>query len=498
MQSLLLSALLAIIATVGFAWPVSASDTAAATAFAKGDFARAEAEWKGPAENGDADAEYGLGEVYEQGKGDYRGAERWYAKAAEHDSAQAKYRLMLIYMAGNKQFPPDLARAYGWMLLASEGGAQSVTLDDLRRQLDTHLSSQERSEGQKFADAWNKARKPPAPAPAPAPTPPAPPPTPKPEEQVAATPPVPTPPAPTPPAPTPPAPTPPAPAPTPPVPVAPTPKPEEPVAAAPSPPPPAIPSMPAPTPPAPPAPKPDEQVAAIPPPPNMRAEIEAAVKGINCAAARVREPDNGGTPVLIGSVPDEQAKSKLTAIAARFPQGQRPEVRLDVVPAPLCRSVVRIENFPIDGVAKTGLIQLMLLGNPVLHENQPSQVEIKSQASYPLTLRIDYFTLDDQVLHMWPNDSIASTQVGANETRRFLHRKSAGPDQDWLVGGAPFGTELIVAIATPKPLNLGGNRPLVEPAATYLRDLTNALRLQNAAGGPPSLVATTFIHTAGQ
>jgi hypothetical protein len=558
-----------------------ASNSAAAAAFAQGDFARAEAEWKSGAESGDADAEFGLGEVYEQGKGDYRGADRWYGKAAAQGNAEAKYRLMLIWMAGNTQFSPDLAKAYGWMLLASEEGGQPKILSELRRQLDANTSDETRAAGRKFAEAWKAARHPPAPAPkAPMPsasTPPAStPPASAPGEQVAAASPQPPPvtPAPTPiPTPSPPQAPPSAPVATP----VPTPQPGPQVASAPEAPPasapgptpgpqvtapPKPPAPPAaepapspqvtapskpptppaaepapspqvtapPKPPAPPATEPapgpqvtgaaqtppaaapapvappisppvsptNEQVAAIPAPPpvNPRAELDEALKGLSCAAVHVRSGANGATTVS-GSVPDERDRAKLTTIAANLPPAQRPDMHVDVIPAPLCHSVVQFDNFAHDGVAASGGIEVTLLGDPVLHPNQPIQVEIKSLATYPVVVRIDYFTLDNQVLHMWPNQFIPGTPIGPGETRRFLHRRPDGPDPDWLVGGEPFGTELISAVATPRALNLGANRPMIESAESYLHDLTNALRLTRAAGGQPTLVATTFIHTAG-
>jgi hypothetical protein len=503
-----------------------ASNAEGAVAFSQGDFVRAEAEWKPGAERGDPEAEFGLGEVYEQGKGDYRDAERWYAKAAGKGSAEAKYRLMLIWMAGNTQFQPDLGKAYGWMLLASEEGGQPKTFSDLRRQLESYTSDEARAQGRKFAEAWKAAhRQPTATPPAPAPTPPAPAPAPTPpspsNQQVAGLPPpAPTPapapvpapiPAPT-PAPTPqanvpqtppPAPTPPTPAPTPPAPPAPPPAPApQPQANTPQPPaPPAPAPQPAPAPPPTAEPSPtNQQVAAVPPVPppvNARAEIEDAVKNIGCAAVRVR-PEANGALAVSGTVPNEEARAKLMTVAAKLPPPQRPEVKLEVIPAPLCRSVVFVDNLGRDGLASTGLIEAKLLGNPVLRTNQPIQVEVQSYATYPVVLRIDYFTLDNQVLHMWPNQFIANTQVAPGENRKFLHRRPEGPDPDWLVGGAPFGTELITAIATSRPLNMGANRPMIEPADTYLRDLASALRASRAAGGPQSLLATTFIHTAGQ
>jgi len=396
----------------------AATNAAGEAAFARGDFARAEAEWKPAAENGDPDAEFGLGEVYEQAKGDYPTAELWYGKAAVQDNAKAKYRLMLIYMAGNKQFPPDLAKAYGWMLLAADDRGQPPAFAELRSQLEAHLGEQARADGRKFAEAWKAAHA--------APTPP-------------------------------------------------------PAVAAPS----------TPTPPA--APNPVQPVV-VPPPaaPNPRAELDEALKGVDCAPIQVDSA--GGVLKVSGSVPDEQIRTKLLTIATRAPADQRPEIDVAVIPPPLCRSVTQIANFPHDGLANANGIKLTLLGDKVLTEGQPIQVEIQSQVEFPVILRVDYFTLDDQVLHMWPNQFTPTTQVAAGETRRFLHRKPEGADRDWLVGSAPFGTELIVAVATPRPLNLG-NRPPSEAATAYLRDLTAALR-QARATGQQTLVATTYIHTA--
>ena len=237
-------------------------------------------------------------------------------------------------------------------------------------------------------------------------------------------------------------------------------------------------------------------VPSVPPPVNPRAELDEVLKTIGCSAVHIR-PGSDGAMTVSGSVPNEEARAKLMTVAAGAPAAQRPQISVDVIPAPLCRSVVFIDSLGRDGLAATGLLEAKLLGNPVLRTNQPIQVEIQSYATYPIFLRIDYFTLDNQVLHMWPNQYIAGTQVAPGETRKFLHRRLEGPDPDWLVGGEPFGTELISAVATSKPMNLGANRPMIEPAEGYLRDLTNALKAARAAGGAQSLVATTFIHTAG-
>ena len=68
-------------------------------AFERGDYATALREWTPLAEQGDADAQYNLGLMYEQGWGvsqDYRTAVKWYTLAAEQGDAYAQTNLKEI------------------------------------------------------------------------------------------------------------------------------------------------------------------------------------------------------------------------------------------------------------------------------------------------------------------------------------------------------------------------------------------------------------------
>ena len=58
----------------------------------RGDFAAAVAEWRPLADNGDADAQYNLGQAYKMGRGvpaDMHIAQTWYEKAAQQGHPQA-------------------------------------------------------------------------------------------------------------------------------------------------------------------------------------------------------------------------------------------------------------------------------------------------------------------------------------------------------------------------------------------------------------------------
>ncbi|MGD9616823.1 MAG: tetratricopeptide repeat protein [Alphaproteobacteria bacterium] len=139
--------------------PIALADAAAGSAaFEKGDYVRAMAEWASAAERGDADAEFGLGMLYERGDGavkqSYKEADRWYQKAAEHDHIGAQYRLALIWSAGSEEFPSDPAEAYKWILLASERGLAT----DVKAQLENIIDRPQQTEGKKRATKWKEER----------------------------------------------------------------------------------------------------------------------------------------------------------------------------------------------------------------------------------------------------------------------------------------------------------------------------------------------------
>ncbi len=76
------------------------------------------------AEQGNADAQALLGEMYEQGRGvkqDYRQAIAWYTKAAEQGHTRAQVNLAVMYYHG-RGTPQNYAMSYIWSSLAAVSG----------------------------------------------------------------------------------------------------------------------------------------------------------------------------------------------------------------------------------------------------------------------------------------------------------------------------------------------------------------------------------------
>jgi uncharacterized protein len=92
-------------AIVAIAVPAHADVKAGVDAASRGDYEAAIAEWRGPAQAGDADAQFNMGQSYKLGRGvpaDQAAAVDWFRKAAAQGHAQAGDQLgLLLYQRGD-------------------------------------------------------------------------------------------------------------------------------------------------------------------------------------------------------------------------------------------------------------------------------------------------------------------------------------------------------------------------------------------------------------
>ena len=92
--------------------------------YLKGDFSAAYEEWLPLAELGDAEAQYNLGVMYDEGAGRDRvlgKAAEWYGMAAEQGFVDAQTNLGIMYMSG-QGVPRDRASAQRWLQMAADQG----------------------------------------------------------------------------------------------------------------------------------------------------------------------------------------------------------------------------------------------------------------------------------------------------------------------------------------------------------------------------------------
>lgn len=95
-----------------------------AEAYRRGDFDAAARLWQPLAEQGDRDAQFALGTLYQLGRGVEQSdalATRWFRRAAERGSVPAQYNLGNAYKHG-RGVEADDAQAFQWWIKAAESG----------------------------------------------------------------------------------------------------------------------------------------------------------------------------------------------------------------------------------------------------------------------------------------------------------------------------------------------------------------------------------------
>ncbi len=145
--------------TLGLTAPAWAGLDEAAAAYKRGDYATALRYWRSLAEQGDAHAQYNLGQMYRYGHGvpqDYAEAVKWWRKAAAQGNAEAQFFLGHMYDSG-KGVAQDDAQAYMWYNLAASrvppGENRDIAVKS-RKFVAKVMTPAQISEAQKLAREW--------------------------------------------------------------------------------------------------------------------------------------------------------------------------------------------------------------------------------------------------------------------------------------------------------------------------------------------------------
>jgi hypothetical protein len=222
-------------------------------------------------------------------------------------------------------------------------------------------------------------------------------------------------------------------------------------------------------------------------------ELNQALRQIECASLSARA--TGGAAVISGTVPSQDQRAKVEQVAARLFPDSRPELNLEIVPPPLCQVLAELHGMRAAGlVTETGLTLRLNNGGARLRQGELIELAIQAPPQ-AVQLRIDYFSLDGQVLHLAPSTELPAAQLAAGTTGVFGRN---GRGRDWIAGGAPFGTEVIAVFATPTALSLGVPRPPAEKALDYLRDLKRALGRANPGSATSNAMALLLVHTSAR
>ncbi len=140
---------------IGLAAPAWAGFDEGVAAYERGDYETALREFRPLAEQGDADAQFNLGIMYDNGRGvpqDYVQAVRWYRKAAEQGGAKAQ---------DGRGVPQDYVQAHMWFNLAAAGSPPGESHDTATTNRDIvakRMTPAQIAEAQRLARGWRPRR----------------------------------------------------------------------------------------------------------------------------------------------------------------------------------------------------------------------------------------------------------------------------------------------------------------------------------------------------
>ncbi len=212
--------------------------------------------------------------------------------------------------------------------------------------------------------------------------------------------------------------------------------------------------------------------------------LRAEVGRRGCAVARIARTDAGAVSIR-GWTGQADGEAMVRALAAQAMPGVTASVTLQRFPGTLCPALAASTG-ALGRAAGTGLaVRARGRDRALFREGTYLELELVAPG-FSAYLSVDYFTLEGYVLHLHPNPLELTGPIGPGE-RMILGDPGAG-GRYWVIG-PPFGTELILVVASRRPL-FDAPRSEVERTVDYAADLAVAL---GRAAGPvaASLVVTT-------
>jgi serine/threonine-protein kinase len=129
-------------------------------------------------------------------------------------------------------------------------------------------------------------------------------------------------------------------------------------------------------------------------------------------------------------------------------------------------------------------LSLRLLGDPAFFRENEFIKPRLTMADFRGDIRVDYLDRDGNVQHMYPQRSDPAHHLIADPPHVFEPGEplSVGDREPGFQVGPPFGTDIIIAIASERPLFDRPRPGNVEQAAAYLQDLRRALDVARNRG----------------
>jgi hypothetical protein len=219
----------------------------------------------------------------------------------------------------------------------------------------------------------------------------------------------------------------------------------------------------------------------------LRQQIAQALAQAPCALANGLVQDSGSVSIngYAGSGAADSLHQQLAGVvgAAPLDWNVRPVDQVFCSALAALRPIAAQAGAPISSLSVT-----LAGGQTTLHDGERIMPRV-AMADFSGELRVDYLGHDGSVVHLYPTAADPAQHVDARPSVRLppgaqLSIGDAGPGRPIWEVGPPYGTDMIIAVASSTPvLTRAPAQNAADDAAPYLRDLANGIARVRQAGG---------------
>ena len=227
--------------------------------------------------------------------------------------------------------------------------------------------------------------------------------------------------------------------------------------------------------PAPPPPK----VVPPPPKPAPPAPVVRELKLPKIECGRVAVQKRKGQTFVVGFVGTRDDLTKLEKAAAL----SKARIAVDLRPWPQCEALMTMEK-PLSASSRPSIS----LPKSSYRASETLAFNV-SMAGFQGYLHVAYIQADGNVVNLVRSDSLALSTSPAHTKMRFGDGRDG---RSKFTVGAPFGNEMIVALASKSPL-FDEDRPLVETEREFLTALRKAIIARPDPAQPERVVTASYV-----
>jgi tRNA A-37 threonylcarbamoyl transferase component Bud32 len=204
-------------------------------------------------------------------------------------------------------------------------------------------------------------------------------------------------------------------------------------------------------------------------------QVDQVIKGYDCSNLWASlDPDNSIT--LNGYVSHEEDIAKVIKAVNRVQGVQKVSATIETYVWPYCELLQVLSPYSQTVGNKNYGLQLLPHDHSFQYTAGENLILDVTSPDFNAYVYIDYYQLDGGVVHLFPNSSSSSKQIQPNF--QFTIGDPNAGSQSWTVS-PPFGREMIVIMASTKPLFGGAARPEVESAKEYLSSIDKELSVRS-------------------